>query len=340
MLSLILSWIFRIGLALTVIGGIIDMVVQVQQKPITIYSRPDRNMTLGQPGLQLNAYRTSTNERPAPDTLISYSSVDTITGNRSSFGNTSSRSSLNSNTKKTLDSIVSACIQKGEVIKLDTQISIMQYMIPGSSSMSVGYVGSISWDSLPDGRFIRVERTYDELHKQVEGIRRDTFTGKREMLMFDFTHNKRNDYKIVQDGPASETLRLQPTNRTQYIIFILYRLVTWFFTAWLLLTISRLFSNFYNRHYFSLANIKLLRIMGLCLLIPQLLYTVMYWGLLTKIQPAKFMIAGSHDVKLLNQYQFVSETDWTLVFLGLALLILSYIFKDGLSLKEDHDLSI
>ena len=340
MLSLILSWLFRLGFVIAVLGGMIDLIVQVQQKPITVYERRHESMRIGEPGLSVRAYRSSSNERPAPDTLIKYNIIDSATGQAFSNGEISSFSYAGETSKARFDLIRKSWETKGSIIKCDTQVYTMRYMNMKPPSEQVGLTSSSSSDTLPDGRFLLERTITDGSGKRVGGIKKDTFTNMSELQMFVYTQNRKNEYGIRQAGSYEETIRLTAKSNPMQVLFIAYGLADYFFTAWLLWLLSRLFRNFYRRDYFSLGNVRLLRSLGLCLLIPQLLHTAFFWGLLNRIQPAKFFISETGEVKLLTQYQFISGINGILVVLGLGMLILSYIFKDGLLLKEDSDLHI
>jgi len=115
-------------------------------------------------------------------------------------------------------------------------------------------------------------------------------------------------------------------------------------TSWalLFLSLSRLFKNFFNQSYFTSRNINLLKKLGWYILIPQFVTLIFYWLLLYHIHPAKVFVSYTaiHNIKLLAQYDFKSGIEWQLVFIGLSIIVLSYIFKDGLKMKEENELTV
>jgi hypothetical protein len=242
--------------------------------------------------------------------------------------------------KARLDSMSGVWKKRGDSIKLDTQINIILNRKFDLASLPDGAVSVTGYETLPDGRIVSEIIIRDEKDKQRGKVRRDTFADMRSVRLSEITGNAANNYRLVQKGDAKEMLRLDPSTTGQHLLFVLYKLVIFFFGAWLLLTLSSLFKKFYYREYFTLHNVKRLRNAGWCLLIPQLTEAGFYWGLLANIHPVKIMIKGTEEVKEVAGYEFIPGIDWTYVFLGLGALILSYVFKNGLSLKEEQALFI
>jgi hypothetical protein len=80
--------------------------------------------------------------------------------------------------------------------------------------------------------------------------------------------------------------------------------------------------------------VKLLKASGFYLLIPQVLLVILYWTFLFGIHPVKLFLSTSGEFETLAQYNITAGIDLATIFLGLALLVLSYIFRDGTELKE------
>ncbi|MGI8949978.1 MAG: DUF2975 domain-containing protein [Chitinophagaceae bacterium] len=132
-----------------------------------------------------------------------------------------------------------------------------------------------------------------------------------------------------------------PANGFQHVLFILYQTIIFICYAMLFLTLSKLFKNFYNRDFFTNTNVSLLRKSGWFLLLPQIVITLMYWIFLFQIYPVKISVSYStNNFKIISNYNMESGINWILVFLGLGMIVLSYIFKNGLKLKEEQDFTV
>lgn len=92
--------------------------------------------------------------------------------------------------------------------------------------------------------------------------------------------------------------------------------------------------------FFTKANVILLKRTGLVLLIPSLVAALLYRIFLVHIHPVKLVLAGEANTRAIAHYEISAGMDWTLIFLGAGLLVLGYIFNNGLALKEEQALTI
>ena len=332
MLSLILSRLFRFAFFITVLIGIINIIVQVRQSPIYYDKSKNGYSSIGEPGIAVNACVSSTgNERNAPDTTITYK----LGG---SSGQVTSNSRDRNWGKEIMDKLIADRKGTRDTLILDTQINIIRQQ----EWENIGYyTGSNSFDELADGRVVLTKELMNEKGKLIQKPIHDTFQDALSAKIFVWTNTKEPGFEISEGAFRMITLRVKPKNMWQCIIFVLYDVIKISSIALLLLMLSRLFLNFYKRDYFTTGNIKILKNIGWLLLVPELLQTLLYWGLLFKIHPAKIFTSSlSKEVKMTYQFQINADIEFKLVFLGLGIIVLSYIFKNGLKLKEEQILTI
>lgn len=336
MLSLVLSWLFRLAFLLMLLFGIVELFVQVRQQPI-VFNRSENSYSWlgGEPGISFRVHRSVTSERSAPDTMIEYQVRSAPEYQITSSGQLSSSRHFYNSSIARLDSLKRFWKSRGDSFSLDTQVNIIRAM-DFSGSEEKGSLSSSSFERLADGKIVCERILYNDSGKPVGKLQRDTFPDMGAAKVFQVTEKKSDSYRYIEEGSAEEKIRVQPTSRTQHFLFVLYQALHLFFACWLLFMLSRLFRRFYAHEYFTMQNVKLVRNIGLCLLVPQLLQTAFYWSFLAKINLVKILLKGAEEVKTTASYQFLSGTDWTYVYLGLGLLTLSYIFKNGVLLKQEN----
>jgi len=76
MLSSILSRIFGFLFLLSILGGILNFIVQVKGTPISFALGGNGKYNIGQPGIEVKAKRSINLEHKAPDTTVSFSIID------------------------------------------------------------------------------------------------------------------------------------------------------------------------------------------------------------------------------------------------------------------------
>jgi hypothetical protein len=337
MLSLILSRLFKLAFLLFLVHAAGKITSDLMRKPFTIPTGENSFLTLGSPGIVVPAYKAvqSDKERRAPDTSVVYE-IYSSTGIKVGGGRTSI------NTRNYLDDTSSymkgITKEYGPGIRMtkDSQVTIIWHqawdLVKDQSFSSYGF------DSLNDGR-VAVSATTEKNNGEL--IRSaDTLPNMPTAKIFQATNQRVNKYNISEEFGGMDNLRVTPTSGWQLVWFVLYDLLRLASFALLLLTISRLFQNFYHREYFTRANVKLLKASGFYLLIPQVLLVILYWAFLFGIHPVKLFLSTAGEFDTLAQYDISAGFDFPMVFLGLALLVLSYIFRDGTELKEYNAVTI
>jgi hypothetical protein len=146
-------------------------------------------------------------------------------------------------------------------------------------------------------------------------------------------------HRIAQDVDLTESLRITPANNLQFAGFLLMDLLLFGSLAGLCLLLGRLFGHFSKQRYFTKENVGLLRNIGILLLIPQLSLALFYYLFLVNIHPVKWMIYHSLP-SVSATYTMICGVEWVYVILGAGMIVLSYIFRQGLALQEDKNLTI
>lgn len=337
MLSSALSRIFWIAFIIISIGSIGDIISQITLKPVQFKTGKNSLLTLGTPGLVFNAgISNRQNEMRAPDTNVVYTTFNK-NGQKGS-GNIHLNENELHNYKKDLDSIIQDIKLKREEIKLDTQITLIGEIQWEKIDYSLAMSGI---DSVDVNKFIYTKTYSDEKHKKLKEIK-DTFSTRAEAERFLYLGRYNTPYKISEEINEEQSLRIIPKTRSQKFLFIIFKLIIIISLALLFFNLSKIFRNFYNHNYFTYKNVRILKKIGWYILIPQIAIITFYWAFLFHIHPAKFFVSYTNisDVKLLTQYDFKSGVDWQLLFVGLSIIVLSYIFKNGLRLKEEQTLTI
>ncbi|MEO6548292.1 MAG: hypothetical protein ABIN94_09840 [Ferruginibacter sp.] len=146
--------------------------------------------------------------------------------------------------------------------------------------------------------------------------------------------NTENRFILHQDETI-EKFQLMPANRWQQAGFVFNDLIRYGCPALLFLGLAALFNNFSKRNYFTYANIAILRRTGWLLLIPQGLAVLVFYVFLAGILPADILKGTTGNTTMPAFYDVYADLNWTLIFLGLGLTMLSHIFTNGLKLQED-----
>ena len=338
-LSRIFLWLF----VLMLLPAAANIISQVLQKPLRVNIGPGAYMSLGEPGIVVSAGKISSIDYPAPDTLVNLTIVHADLVPRRGVPGAGGSFHLNASpgwdTKAMLDSSIARENSKGNIVQLDTSLVVIKHLTWNMDE----YESTSSFDSLPDGRVVYLNKGYDKNGKEILPRVRDTFANMREAQIYAITNTKKEPAIIREEPTATSTdqLRILPASTGQRLAFAVYQGLYSTGIAVLFFLVSRLFRNFSKEDYFSLANVKHLRNLGACLLAVQLVKTLFYYIVLVKIHPIKIM-AGAFDktASRLCQYQISSGVEPRDIFLGMGILVLSYIFLNGLKMKQEQALTI
>ncbi len=340
MLSSILSRIFGAAFILIVLGSIGNLIAQ-----ITLHETGKGSwISFGKPGIVVKAERTIERERNAPDSTINYQIIKK-NGGAESGGVTLTKSNIFFDGKKQLRDLIEDAQTKGEKITLDTEINLIG-TFHGSHWDNSSNIQSI--DSSSDGKFIlhqyELNNSYesDNKRRQIYNETRDTFITRLEAERHRSINAYTSENIIIEENNTEETLRVLPANKLQHFLFIIFQAINIFSFAMIFLMLSNLFNNFFKRHYFIYENIIFLRRTGWYLLMPQITATILYFCLLFHLYPVKLLFSypKSNDASIVAHYNFKLDVDWLLLFIGLSIIVLSYIFKDGLKMKEENELTV
>ena len=74
------------------------------------------------------------------------------------------------------------------------------------------------------------------------------------------------------------------------------------------------------------------------MLAPQFVTAMLYFLALRHLEPVKFVMDQNAGVSSMISYNVMPEINWILITTGISLLILAWIFRDGLETKEDTTL--
>lgn len=325
MISNILSQLFRVGFFITVLFGLMNFAVQVVQKPLQFKTGENSYFRLGQPGINVNAQRHNNFERNAPDSMISYAFRDS-----NGFAGTSGSISIGEKSfsflHARLDSLVAAKKSSHEKAVFDTSITIIG-QVPAFDQMN----------ELSAGFIINDDSTvlyYPPKGKPV------TFPNMKAAELYNMMRGFNPVNHIVQDGWITETLRIRPANGWQRLGFVLYDLARFACLSLLFFFLARLFRNFYKKEFFTQANVRIIKITGWLLFLPSIAAGLLYWIFLVNLHPVKLVFPAELGHSVIANYEIKSNHDWTMIFLGTALLVLAHIFKNGVVLKEADDYTL
>lgn len=339
MLSLILSWLFRIAFVFTLFAGCVECYIQATQKPIILSKNSIGTSAYGAPGLAFKASTSGTGrEALAPDTTVyfkDYKQGNTIARNS---GSLKLNGLVSKDYIKRYDSVFKSWKLDGDSLVLDTQVTLLVNRKNESDIPDMG-TETTSWDTLGDARVVIHRNLLDEKGKETASFH-DTFPDARVASLVAITGNIPQKQVLLQEGFREETIRIKPNGTKQLILFALYELLCYVFSAMFLLTLANLFRNFYRKQYFTLPNVRLLTYAGISLLAVQLLHIIIYWGLLFHLSPVRVVINNVGHADLTATYQLRSSNDNSYIFLGVGLLVLSIIFRNGLRITKENSMFI
>lgn len=319
MLSTILSKLFKAAFYLMFIGGIIKIVVDSRQQYAPLYEKNGFKKLIIQPGIMVTARRNNALEPKAPDTLIQYSARHKD-GNYTIGRIVSLRNGEEDDTHNELSNHIRAMNDEQETVITDSLISLMgeRQLRKDKEHMSdPAIISAQGIDSLKGPLMISPLYMYMGTQEQ----------SKYEMIPPSRSHH------ISQDADLIESLRITPANTSQFIGFLLMDILLFGSLSWIFLMMAKLFGQFSKEQYFTKQNTVLLRNLGIFLLIPQITLAVFYWLFSVNIHPVKWMIY--HSLQTVEAtYEIQCGVEWVYIFLGAGMIVLSYIFKKGLALKE------
>lgn len=329
MLNNILSKLFLIGSLLAGLVALTNTGIQYFQKPIK-FKYGTETITIGQPGMRFTASRSNANETAAPYTEVKLKRVDSTgqeRGSGSYFINEPQR-------MEGVEKMFSGNREPGDSIVRDSIFCFLAKWNPISTSDNWGY----------DTYEPQEDNTIMYVHTSIRGkdttVEKKSFPNERAARFYGGMRDISPIKELEQTGMLREDLVLQAKGPAQRIGFALYELICRGCPAILLFLLSRLFRNFSRRDYFVSANVRILKWSGVLLLIPQLVAILVYWFWLLRFTVTRIQTGGEYWTWHTAGYGPLPDVDGSYVFLGLALLVLSYVFRDGLRLKTQETVTI
>lgn len=328
MLSRILQILLFAGACITALFGIVDLTIQLRQKPFS--GKADNNGTwnFGSPGFHFKAFVSESEPRPrATDTVFTYTRLDSA-GNNQGSGEFHSRLA-ELGIQRTLPPH-----RPGEKMKIDTTVYLFGQITP-THFLDHGIAG---YSPEPDGSVLYTEYSRDSdsprvlLTKRYPTMRAAYST----RLLEDFPVK----YAIDEEGMAEQTLVLHPKGWGQRLLFAGMSVLKWASASLLLFGLSFLFRNFGRRLFFDPRNTRILFRCGWLLILPELAAFCFYWLFLIRVLPAKLVLGGEGNTKMLASYTPQPFMNWSLFFLGLGLLALTVVFRRGHRMKENVSLTM
>jgi hypothetical protein len=283
--------------------------------------------------LTLLAYRRESGETLAPDTVLTCEVTD-------SLGMQVSRQTfqLSYQYAKTIGDIKATLIdadRKGYHLMVDSQIS----MIAKRGDDHVKYNSSSEFiDSLSNGQAIMHNKYW--LENKLVKHEIDTFQNMSSARLHSLVTGYSFRDKIVQEGMVKEKLRILPKNFPEQMLFLLLDLVSYSCYLIFFYTLAWLFKKFEKRDFFSASNCRLINRAGWSLIIPEISQFLFFWLYFPDKNVDKLTLASGSSFPVTAQYEFESATDGTMVLIALSLIVLSIIFKNGLTLKEETSLTV
>jgi len=300
MISSVLSRVFFWSFLIILIGGLAAMIGQATNISLPVKIANSFILNFSRPGILVLAKRTNPAEKEAPDTTIRYS------------------------------------FQKDAAITATGAIPKPVYMNDEAFETSRQAFQKMMAAKLAAGEQLSLD-TQSTVIRQ-EGYPAD---GNNSMAKTAALANSNAPSNMIsQEGRLWEQLRVRPAGSLQSLAFALYNFLNMACYAFFFLVLSRLFRNFYNREYFTAANTLLLKRAGWLLMAPQLLALLVYYSFLDNIHPVKLLAGAAGQVSIVAAYDIIAGIDCTMIILALALLVLSYIFSNGLKLKQENALII
>ena len=332
MLSYILSRIFGVVALIICISGAINLVVQINNSPIKFTTKNKGQWSFGSPGIFVKAIRTNVNEPHSFDTVINYSLISKngskangmlVLNRPTNFGDDVNLKNV-IKTKLITDSF-----------KIDTQYNYISLIKEKSENyFEKKRDAKVNKNYLPKGAIAYFDDNSKSNFDSMYILNDYVYPNKKTALFSLMDEGYSRELTILQDNAIIETLRIKASSTRQLLLIILIVSIQIICYALLFFNLRNLFKNFSKGDYFVLSNIKFLKKIGILFLIPQAISLLIWWLYFKNLKLCKLELGD--ELKTLAYYNIQSDLDWTLIFLGLALLVLSYIFKEGLLLKEEQ----
>jgi hypothetical protein len=290
-------------------------------------------MSFGEPGLLINAKRFSTETERAPGSYVNYRITDS-----SGMLKTNGRAEkIYFDSSKQIAELISSSRNKGYKLAIDSEHYLIGFP---KNSLSSFNSSSNGFDSLDDGRAVLISQYYNGKN-EIALTTRDTFpdmqAGRRGYVEKDFETGS----TIIQEGGITEKLRILPSGMWQRVLFFFYQLITSGCLVMLFYTLAVLFKRFSEHNFFTVRTRKLVLNAGWLILIPELASLLFYFIFLFGKQADKVSYNSTDTFyKRLIHYQFETGVNFQLLTLGLGLIVLAYIFREGVELKEESQLTV
>ena len=170
---------------------------------------------------------------------------------------------------------------------------------------------------------------------------RDTlFAAKNALETSDQLPEYTPNYKVNQGRHIDENLWIEAIGTEQRLGFIFYDLLLWSCIAWLLFLLSRLFMQFHRREYFTKRTITLLHHSSWLLLTPQIAALILYWLFLAGLHPVRMLVGNEQGTKIIARYELQAGIQWELCLVAVGMLVLTYIFREGVRMKKLEELTL
>ena len=326
MLSLILARIFSICFILAILAGTIAVGTQLNKRQSAIRLSNGWQIGFLQPGLEVNAKAGNSRELTA-DTLIKYVCRDS-NNNITASGMHEASGPMGLYGQKRMDEVMESKKASGDQCRLDTFYTVMGQRIPGDISgpeYQVDETPGAKHGFLPDSGIISRNPL----------VFADASSANRYFRLRSLNYSN----KITENTLSTKTIRIQPANQMQQMGFAFHDLVKFGCISLLFLFLSRLFSNFSKQHFFTSANVRLLRNTGWLMLATPLVTVLLYFSFLQHMQPVKMSMDQNAEISSMISYTLTPDINWMLIIPGMSLLVLAFIFHDGLEMKEEEELT-
>jgi hypothetical protein len=271
-----------------------------------------------QPGLQVNATVYNNRALPADTTIkiVYRDSNNNITGSGMLGlpGRTGSAS---------IEQMMESKKASRDQCRMDTIYKVMGQMKQGDESgieYQVDEIAGAKHGFLPDSGIISRNPL----------VFADAASAKRYFLLRSYDYRN----KITASPRFNGTLRIEPADRWERMGFAFHDLVKFGCISLLFLFLSRLFRNFSKQHFFTLANIRLLRNTSLLMLAISLVSILLYFFLLRDMHPVTLEIDQNAEILSMLSYNLALDINWMLITVGVSMLVLAWIFRNGLEMKE------
>ena len=306
MLSSILSRIFLCAFLLCIVGFVFKTGSQIINKPITIPIGRGW-LTLGEPGITIDATQEDNDQTLAPEMKINYWYTNADSAKKAGnyvLGNSKMSNASIAAVHGEVNSELQIARQKNLPNHADTQIAV----IVGDDLRSNDSAKNLSTLTVAD----------------LENV----------------THPVNHISQTA--GSIKTTLRIIPVNTAEKLLFIFYSIVSGLGITALFWMLFCLFRNFKNELFFTRQNTDILRFSGFAILAPQIAAIFLNLFYLAKMHPVKMILQSgkTHATDFKNFYDLNIPLNYQSMALALGMIVLSYIFKQGLSLKTEQDLTV